>query len=166
MQNNSYLSRMALSHITQLTNQLNYAYRDTIPERKEINEWEWDNDLDFSILGAIDLYTSYIDGYASQITTKGRVKEPQKTANHLRTIQFFDDPNFADWYFSPDNEYVKVKAYIEFLDHLRLCTLEYVTHHQNGASIATTDAPFHLPSANPPITTTVEPVSSPQLEMV
>jgi hypothetical protein len=166
MQKNHDLSRMALCHITQLAEQLNFAYRETIPERKEINEWEWDNELDFSILGVIDLYTSYIDGYASQITTKGRVKEAQKAANHLQTIQFFDEAYFADWYFSPDNQYVKVKAYVEFLNHLRLCLLEYVTHHQNGANVTTTDAPFHLPSMSPTITTTLQPANSRQLEMV
>lgn len=142
MSNQTYLAQLAQCHISRLAEQINCAYQETVAERKEINEWEWDNDLDFSILGVIDWYTTQLSGIGSQIADDGRVRH--SALNDLRQIQFFDKPYFTDWYFSPDNKYHKVKTYVEFLDHLRLAALEYVTHHQNGAS-SSTDESVTLP---------------------
>ncbi len=143
MSNQTYFAELAQHHISRLAKQINSAYQETVDERQEINKWEWDNDLDFSILGVIDWYTTQISGIASQIADDGRVRHSD--LNDLRQIQFFDKRYFTDWFFSPDNKYHKIKAYVEFLDHLRLAALEYVTHHQNGAS-STTDERVTPPS--------------------
>ena len=132
MQEQVMLSSLAQRHIAQLANNINPAYQETSQEREQIDDWEWENELDFSILGLIEMNTTYIAGYASQIATHGKVQNPQKATNELRETQFFDEPYFADWYFSPDNPYCKVKSYVEFLDHLRLSALEYITLYQNG----------------------------------
>jgi len=58
MPNQTYLAQLAQCHISRLAEQINCAYQETVAERQEINEWEWDNDLDFSILGVIEWYTT------------------------------------------------------------------------------------------------------------
>lgn len=132
MQENLMLSSLAQGHIAQLADNINPVYQETWEERDQINDWEWENDFDFSILGLIDINTTYIAGYASQIATHGKVQNPQEATNELREIQFFDEPYFVNWYFLPDNPYGKVKSYVEFLDHLRLSALEYITLYQKG----------------------------------
>ena len=140
MQEKVMLSSLAQRHIAQLADNINPAYQETWPERDQINDWEWENDLDFSILGLIDMNTTYIAGYASQIASHGKVQNPEQAINELREIQFFNEPYFVNWYFSPDNLYCKVKSYVELLDHLRLSALEYMTLYQDGAILATNGA--------------------------
>lgn len=117
--------------IAQLAKQINTAYQDMQEERRKINAWEWQNNLDFTILGVIELYTSDICGYASQIAYKGRVQNPREAEGHLRKIQFFSKPYFVKWYFDPNNKYLKVKEYVNTLNYLRLSALEYVSLYQN-----------------------------------
>lgn len=126
-------ARAIQQSIAQLAKQINTAYRDMKEERRKINTWEWQNDFDFTILGVIELYTSDICGYASQIAYKGRVQNPREAEGHLRKIQFFSKPYFVKWYFDPNNEYVKVKEYVNTLNHLRLSALEYVSFYQNDS---------------------------------
>ena len=97
-------ARAIQQSIAQLAKQINTAYRDMKEERRKINTWEWQNDFDFTILGVIELYTSDICGYASQIAYKGRVQNPREAEGHLRKIQFFSKPYFVKWYFDPNNE--------------------------------------------------------------
>ena len=126
--------------IAQLAKQINRDYQDQDmkEERRKINAWEWQNDLDFTILGVIELYTSDICGYASQIAYKGRVQNPREAEGRLRQILFFSKPYFVKWYFDPNNEYVKVKQYVHTLNYLRLSALEYVSSYQNGSEGAPT----------------------------
>lgn len=148
MQEQVMLSSLVQRHIAQLADHINPTYQETWPEREKINDWEWENDLDFSILGLIDINTTYIAGYASQIATNGKVQNPENATNELREIQFFNEPYFVNWYFSPDNPHYKVKSYVELLDHLRLSALEYVTLYQNEAILATNGTSVSTNGAN------------------
>lgn len=118
--------------ISNMSKNINTAYQETKEERIKINAWEWENNFDFTILGLIDLYTSYVCGYASQIAVKGNVRDAQEAVNHLQEIQFFNKPYFVNWFFAEDNEYVKVKEYVDKLNYLRLSALEYITLYNNG----------------------------------
>jgi hypothetical protein len=112
--------------ITRLAEQLIRQYKETKDERSQIHAWEWENDFDFTILGLMDLYSSYVGGYASQIATRGTVQKGVEAIELLQEKRFFDEPYFVDWYFSPDNTYVKVKEYVEDVDHLRLLVIQDV----------------------------------------
>ena len=118
--------------ISQMAKNINAAYQETKEERIKINAWEWENNFDFTILGLIELYTSYVCGYASQIAIKGHVQDTQEAITHLQKIQFFDKPYFVNWFFSEDNEYVKVKEYVNKLNYLRLSALEYIAFYNNS----------------------------------
>lgn len=167
------LSSHERRHIAELAEKINPTYQETWAERDQINEWEWENDLDFSILGLIDVNTTYIAGYASQIATNGKVRNPEEAMNELQTIQFFDEPYFANWYFSADNQYLKVKSYVELLDYLRLSALQYISLHQNavsfltnGSSMTTNGTSMNTNGATPP---TLKKITAPhkilELEM-
>lgn len=109
-------------------------YKEMEEELSQLDEWEWENDFDFTILGLMELFSSYVGGYASQIATRGTVLEPEHALKFLETKYLFDQPYFVDWYFSHDNNYVKIKQYVNHLDHLRLMLIEYITRYQSRAS--------------------------------
>ena len=134
---------MLQSHIAQLAERVNATFLDTEEERVKLNDWEWENEPDFSILELVELYTPYVCGYAGQIASNGQVQKPQEAANHLQKIQFFDKPEFLNWYLSPDKEYMKLKTYIETLDYLRLSAVQYIQSYQNDSHKATDSV--HLP---------------------
>jgi hypothetical protein len=130
------------SHIAQLAERVNTTFLETEEERVKLNDWEWERDPEFSILELIELYTPYVCGYAGQITSNGKVKTAREAATHLQNIQFFDKPEFLTWYLSPSEEYIKLKAYIETLDYLRLSTLQYIQSYQNNSHEAR--VPVHI----------------------
>jgi hypothetical protein len=125
------------SHIAQLAKRVNTTFLETEEERVKLNDWECSRDPEFSILELIELYTPYVCGYAGQITSNGQVKTPREAATHLQNIQFFDKPEFLTWYLSPEEQYMKLKAYIDTLDYLRLSTLQYIHNYQKESDEAT-----------------------------
>lgn len=127
--------------IAELDQQLITEYQQMRDERAQIHEWEWDNDFDFTILGLMDLYSSYVEGYASQIATQGAVIDPRGALKVLSESRLFDKQYFTDWYFSSDNRYVKVKKYIEGLDYLRMLAHEYISLYQNEGTPLTNSVP-------------------------
>ena len=101
-------------------------YKDSALERAEIDEWEWENDFDFTILGLMEVYSSYVGGYASQIATEGKVLEPRNAIKLLEKKRLFDESYFVDWSFSGGQKYVKVKKYANNLDYLRMLVIDYI----------------------------------------
>ena len=135
--------------IMQLAEQVSRQYQEMADERGEIHEWEWENDFDFTILGLIELYSSYVGGYASQIARRGTVRNPTEAIQYLQEKRFFDESYLVNWYFAPDNPYFKVKEYIEDVDYLRLLVIQYLilsldgTLSAKGATDAT-DSTFSI----------------------
>ena len=120
--------------IINLSGQVLVEYQQMGEEIAQLDEWEWENDFDFTILGLMEVFSSHVGGYASQIAKRGTVGEPEHAVKFLENKYLFDQPYFVDWYFSPDNHYVKIKEYINQLDHLRLMLIEYITHYQTSLS--------------------------------
>ena len=119
------------TRITKLADTLISQYKEMKDERAQIHSWEWENDFDFTILGLMDLYSSYVGGYASQIATRGTVKKPNEALKLLQEKRFFYQPYFVDWYFSPNNNYIKVQEYVEDVEYLRLLIIQYIKLYQN-----------------------------------
>ena len=134
MNRNSKERSAERKRITKLADRLISQYQEMKDERAQIHEWEWENDFDFTIVGLMEVFSSYVGGYASQIATRGTVLEPEHALKLLESKYLFDQPYFVDWYFSPDNSYLKIKQYVNHLDHLRLMLIEYITRYQNRAS--------------------------------
>lgn len=102
-------------------------YRNTRAERRKLPDQEWDAHHEHSILGDIQLFDTYIAGYAAQIAEKGNlIQPPHQALSDLTHYQFFTRPYLSEWYFAPDNNYPKLKAYVRKLDYLRLLLMEYI----------------------------------------
>ncbi|MBO3459535.1 hypothetical protein G7B40_033435 [Aetokthonos hydrillicola Thurmond2011] len=117
----------AKNYIIRVLNQLLIDYKNTREERRKLMHWE--ELKDFSILGEIEIFTTDIRGYASQITTNNFLENPQKTVEKLKRIQIFSNSNFEEWYFSSENEYPQLKNYIEKINYLRLLLIEYISQY-------------------------------------
>jgi hypothetical protein len=115
--------------IQELADELIVQYQEMKDERSQIHSWEWENDFYFTILGLMELYHTYVGGYASQITTKGTVINPTGALKVLSESRLFDEAYFAQWYFSPHNQHLKVKKYANLLDYLRILVMDYISHH-------------------------------------
>jgi len=140
--------------IAQLADELLFRYQNMLDERSQLHEWEWENDFDFTILGLIELYDSYVGGYASQIATTGTVIDPRGALKVLSESCLFDDKDFVAWYFLADrvriaeNTYPKVRMYANLLDYLRMLVIDYITHYQRGSAVEADemDSSFFIPS--------------------
>jgi hypothetical protein len=120
---NSEITRNYINHLLQ---QLTIDYQNTKQERKEIAALFPASDEEFTVLEEIELLTSDIRGYASQIQARGSIQNEQEAIERLQTIRVFDVPVIAQLYFTTNSDYPHLKAYIRMLDYLRLLILEYL----------------------------------------
>ncbi len=109
--------------------QLTINYQQTKAERKKLAALSPANDEEFSVLEEIELLTVDIRGYASQIQARGRIEKEQEAIERLQTMRVFDVPTLAHFYFTTDDDYGQIKAYICLLDYLRLLMIEYLQAH-------------------------------------
>lgn len=114
------------NYITHLLEQLTVDYQNTKQERKEIAALFPASDEEFTVLEEIELLTSDIRGYASQIKARGSIENEQEAIERSQTMRVFDVPAIARFYFTTDGNYLQMKAYIRMLDYLRLLILEYL----------------------------------------
>ncbi len=114
------------NYVNHLLKQLTVDYQNTKQERKEIASLFPASNEDFTVLEEIELLTSDIRGYASQIQARGRIENEQEAIERLLTMRVFDVPAIAKIYFTTDGDYLHMKAYIRMLDYLRLLILEYL----------------------------------------
>ncbi len=132
MNNDNYFL-IKKNRLENMAKQVIAEYKEMEDELSRLDEWEWENDFDFTIVGLMEVFSSYVGGYASQIATRGTVLEPEHALKLLESKYLFDQPYFVEWYFSSDNTYLKIKQYVDHLDHLRLMLIEYITRYQNRA---------------------------------
>lgn len=121
--NKSTNTKIAKEHIEQVCQQLIPNYQETRQERYQLALWE--ESQNFTILGVIEIFTTDIRGYASQVINSDILETPQEISGNLDKLKIFDIPYFSDWYFSHESSYPKIKHYIEFLNYLRLLIIEY-----------------------------------------
>jgi hypothetical protein len=120
------------NYINHLLKQLTVDYQNTKQERKEIASLSQASEEDFTVLEEIELLTSDIRGYASQIQARGWIENEQEAIERLQTMRVFDVPAIAQFYFATDGDYQHMKAYIRMLDYLRLLILEYLHSYQSS----------------------------------
>lgn len=86
---------------------------------------------DFTVLEEIELLTTEIRGYASQIKIYGRIKNEVEGIKILESKGIFAIPSIAGWYFNSDDDYQQLKFYASMLDYLRLLILESIGLERN-----------------------------------
>lgn len=119
-----------IKYITHLLNRLSFDYKNTKEERKKIASLFPANDEEFTMLEEIELLTVDIRGYANQIQARGYIENEQETIEQLQSRRIFDVAAIAQFYWSTDEDYGQMKAYIRMLDYLRLLIIEYLRSHQ------------------------------------
>ncbi len=130
--NNPKGSQTAKKYIDKVLQQLLIDYKNTREERRKISIWE--ESKDFSILGEIEIFTTDIEGCASQVIANDDLKIYQDIFKKLTKMNIFDIAYFTDWYFSDESQFPQVKLYIEKLNYLRLLIIEYISEYSSVKS--------------------------------
>ncbi|MGH8000191.1 MAG: hypothetical protein ACREPR_12345, partial [Brasilonema sp.] len=115
-------------YIVVLLKQLLLDYQQTRAERQKLELWE--EPKDFTILGVIEMFTTDIRGYASQVMNHDILENPQEIVENLQKLQIFNISYVAEWYFTAEDSYPLIKHYIEKLNYLRLLIIEYIMLYQ------------------------------------
>jgi hypothetical protein len=112
--------------ISNLLTQMTANYQQTKPDRLTLKSVTTPSTESFSILEELELVTSDLRGYASQIQTSGSIENSPTAINYLQNLRLFSIPSISQFYFETGEEYPKLKEYLRQLDYLRLLMLEYL----------------------------------------
>lgn len=112
--------------ISELLERLTQCEQSSAHERRKL----WDlikESKTFTFMFDLELLTSDIRGYVSQIAWRGYTRqEPFEAITGLDKLRVFDVECIMNWYYSSANEYPGTKMYCELLDYLKLLTLEFI----------------------------------------
>lgn len=119
------------NRLAELKNRL-FAYEKAMKdERRKLWETEKESEQEYTVWSQLELLSTYILGYVSQIITSGCTRqEPRQALDHLHQLSIFDVDCIVSWYRSSGDEYPKIKQFFELLDYIRLLSLEYVERYQ------------------------------------
>ncbi|UKO97409.1 hypothetical protein [Nostoc sp. UHCC 0870] len=115
------------NYIIQLLAQLTIDYQNSKSERQAIAHQLPVSETEFTLLEEIELLTTDIRGYASQIKARGYIENTQQAIKKLKQKRVFDVPSISQLYLHNSHEYENIKSYLRMLDYLRLLILEYLT---------------------------------------
>jgi hypothetical protein len=113
--------------ITNLLNQLTQDYQHLLEQDKTLLLENFPlNEQTFSVLEEIELLTTDLRGYASQIVFNQQIQNPDQTLITLRTIQLFENPSLAELYFAKNKQFPLFYQYLQKLDYLRLLLIDWL----------------------------------------
>lgn len=115
------------NYIIKLLEQLTIDYQNTKSERQAIAHLSTPPETEFTLLEEIELITTDIRGYASQIKARGYIENPKQAIEQLQDKRVFDITQIAQFYLNKSHEYENLKSYLRMLDYLRLIILEHLT---------------------------------------
>ncbi len=119
--------------IIQLLEQVTIDYQNSVEEIKKIAVDFIPSQDEFSSLEEIELLTTDIRGYASQIKTRGYINNPSIVIAKLQKMRIFDITQISRFYFDNQINLPVFKAYLRMLDYLRLLILEYLALQQQNS---------------------------------
>ena len=94
-------------------------FKKTAKDRGLIAKYEWDNDINNSILAQIELLDPEIAGYASSIV-KGNFTRCEQTLDSLRKKSIYDNEIILNWLTLENTiKYPDYYVYILFLENYR-----------------------------------------------
>ena len=88
------------------------------------------NNNEFSVLEEIDLLTTDLRGYASQITINQQIKNPDQSLKNLRNIRILANSTLAELYFSKNEQFPLIYQYLQKLDYLKLLLIDWLMLHE------------------------------------
>ena len=84
------------------------------------------SDHEFSILEEIDLLTTELRGYASQINVNQQIKNPDQTLTKLRNLRILANPSLAELYFIKNKQFPLIYQYLQKLDYFKLLIIDWL----------------------------------------
>lgn len=118
------------NRLAELESRLYAQKKSTRDERHKLWESEKGSQEEYVVWDRMEVLSTYIAGYVSQIATKGYTRqEPYEVISHLHRLSIFDVECIMKWYPTAEEEYPKIKEFFELLDYIRLLTLDYVQRY-------------------------------------
>ncbi|MCA6598236.1 hypothetical protein [Pseudanabaena mucicola] len=87
------------------------------------------NEQEFSIMEEIDLITTDLRGYASQIKITNQIQKPDQALKYLRQTFILSNPLIADLYFSQKEKFPLTHQYLQKLDYLKFLLIDALTNN-------------------------------------
>jgi hypothetical protein len=120
--------------IKDLLVQMTTDYQQTQSERREVAVAFPATDENFSIIEELELITTDLRGYASQLQFRDWIEDSataidspeERLRQRLQSLRLFSIPHIAQFYFENSQDYPKLKEYMRQLDYIRLLLLEYL----------------------------------------
>jgi putative N-acetylmannosamine-6-phosphate epimerase len=89
------------------------------------------NEQEFSIMEEIDLITTDLRGYASQIKNSNQIQKPEQALKYLRQTLILNNPLIADLYFSQKDKFPLTHQYLQKLDYLKFLLIDALTNNSD-----------------------------------
>ena len=100
--------------IIDLLNQLTQDYQQLLQQDKALLlETFPPNPQTLSILEEIDLLTTDLRGYASQITINQQIQNPDQALITLRSMRLLENPSLAELYFTKNKQFPLFYQYLQ-----------------------------------------------------
>jgi hypothetical protein len=110
-----------------LFNQLTQHYQQLLQQDKTLLfEIFPPNDQTLSILEEIDLLTTDLRGYASQITINQQIQNPDQALTRLRSMRLLENLSLAELYFTKNKQFPLFYQYLQKLDYLKLLLIDWL----------------------------------------
>ena len=113
--------------IIDLLNQLTQDYQQLLQQDKTLLLETFPlNDQTLSILEEIDLLTTDLRGYASQIPINQQIQNPDQALTMLQSMRLFENPSLAELYFTKNKQFPIIYQYLQKLDYLKLLLIDWL----------------------------------------
>ncbi|UXE59029.1 MAG: hypothetical protein KA717_24115 [Woronichinia naegeliana WA131] len=113
--------------IIDLLNQLTQDYQQLLQQDKTLLlETFPPNDQTLSILEEIDLLTTDLRGYASQISINQQIQNPDQALTILRSMCLLENQFLAELYFTKNKQFPLFYQYLQKLDYLKLLLIDWL----------------------------------------
>jgi hypothetical protein len=109
-----------LTHLTQDYQQILQQDTNSLLENFPTNNHE------FSILEEIDLLTTDLRGYASQIKINQQIENTDQALTKLRNLRILANPSLAELYFIKNKQFPLIYQYLQKLDYFKLLIIDWL----------------------------------------
>jgi len=120
-------SEKSTQKMIDLLNQLTQDYQQLLQQDKTLLlENFLPNDQTLSILEEVDLLTTDLRGYASQISINQEIQNPDQALTRLRSMRLLENPSLAELYFTKNKQFPIIYQYLQKLDYLKLFLIDWL----------------------------------------
>jgi hypothetical protein len=89
------------------------------------------NEQELSIMEEVDILTTDLCGFASQIKITNQIQNPDQALKFLYKIRILVNPFLADLYFSKGDQFPIVHQYLQKLDYLQFLLIDWLSNNSD-----------------------------------